>query len=48
MVNDSTDYRLGSMPFGGVKHSGPGRAGVRFALQGRTEPKLLDLYLPRL
>jgi acyl-CoA reductase-like NAD-dependent aldehyde dehydrogenase len=25
MINDSTDYRLDSMPFGGIKNSGLGR-----------------------
>jgi glyceraldehyde-3-phosphate dehydrogenase (NADP+) len=39
MINDSTDYRLDSMPFGGIKLSGLGREGVRFALQEMTEPK---------
>ena len=39
MINDSTDYRLDSMPFGGIKQSGLGREGVRFALQEMTEPK---------
>lgn len=41
MINDSTDYRLDSMPFGGIKDSGLGREGVRFALQEMTEPKVI-------
>lgn len=41
MVNDSTDYRLDSMPFGGVKFSGLGREGIKFALQEMTEPKVV-------
>ncbi|MFQ6616617.1 MAG: aldehyde dehydrogenase family protein [Fidelibacterota bacterium] len=45
MVNDSTDYRLDSMPFGGVKESGLGREGVRFALQEMTEPKVVCFNL---
>jgi glyceraldehyde-3-phosphate dehydrogenase (NADP+) len=40
MVNDSTDYRIDAMPFGGIKGSGLGREGVRFALQEMTEPKV--------
>jgi glyceraldehyde-3-phosphate dehydrogenase (NADP+) len=40
MVNDSTDYRIDAMPFGGVKGSGLGREGVRFALEDMTEPKV--------
>lgn len=45
MVNDSTDYRLDSMPFGGVKHSGLGREGIKFALQEMTEPKVICFNL---
>ncbi len=41
IVNDSTDYRLDQMPFGGVKNSGLGREGVSFALQEMTEPKVV-------
>ena len=44
MINDSTDYRLDSMPFGGVKNSGLGREGVKFALQEMTEPKVICFY----
>jgi glyceraldehyde-3-phosphate dehydrogenase (NADP+) len=46
MVNDSTDYRLDSMPFGGIKNSGLGREGVKFSLQEMTEPKVICFYLP--
>ncbi len=46
MINDSTDYRLDSMPFGGVKNSGLGREGLKFALQEMTEPKVVSFYLP--
>lgn len=45
MVNDSTDYRMDSMPFGGVKSSGLGREGIRFALQEMTEPKTVCFNL---
>ncbi len=45
MVNDSTDYRVDGMPFGGVKGSGLGREGIRFALQEMTEPKLVCFNL---
>lgn len=40
MVNDSTDVRIDAMPFGGVKASGLGREGVRFAIHEMTELKL--------
>jgi glyceraldehyde-3-phosphate dehydrogenase (NADP+) len=46
MINDSTDYRLDSMPFGGIKGSGLGREGIRFSLQEMTEPKVVCWYLP--
>jgi glyceraldehyde-3-phosphate dehydrogenase (NADP+) len=46
MINDSTDYRLDSMPFGGIKNSGLGREGIRFSLQEMTEPKVVCWYLP--
>ncbi len=45
MINDSTDYRLDSMPFGGIKNSGLGREGIRFALQEMTEPKVYCFWL---
>ncbi len=41
MINESTDYRLDSMPFGGIKNSGLGREGIKFALQEMTEPKVI-------
>ena len=45
MINDSTDYRLDQMPFGGVKKSGLGREGIKFALQEMTEPKVICINL---
>ncbi len=48
MINDSTDYRLDSMPFGGVKYSGLGREGLKFSLQELTEPKVVCFYLPNI
>ncbi|RMF03983.1 MAG: aldehyde dehydrogenase family protein, partial [Chloroflexi bacterium] len=45
MVNDSTDYRIDAMPFGGKKGSGLGREGVRFAIEEMTEPKVVCLNL---
>jgi len=41
IINDSTDYRLDDMPFGGVKLSGLGREGIKFALLEMTEPKVI-------
>jgi glyceraldehyde-3-phosphate dehydrogenase (NADP+) len=45
IVNDSTDYRLDVMPFGGTKLSGIGREGVRFALQEMTETRVVCFNL---
>jgi glyceraldehyde-3-phosphate dehydrogenase (NADP+) len=45
MVNDSTDYRIDMMPFGGVKGSGLGREGIKFALLEMTEPKVVCFNL---
>ena len=40
IVNDSTDYRLDVMPFGGTKSSGIGREGIRFSLMEMTETRV--------
>lgn len=45
IVNDSTDYRLDEMPFGGVKNSGLGREGIKFSLLEQTEPKVVCFNL---
>jgi acyl-CoA reductase-like NAD-dependent aldehyde dehydrogenase len=39
IVNDSSAYRADHMPYGGVKDSGLGREGVRFAVDEMTEIK---------
>jgi glyceraldehyde-3-phosphate dehydrogenase (NADP+) len=45
MINESTDYRVDLMPFGGVKKSGLGREGIKFSLQEMTEPKVVSFNL---
>jgi glyceraldehyde-3-phosphate dehydrogenase (NADP+) len=45
VVNDSTDYRVDLMPFGGVKKSGLGREGIKYALLEMTEPKMVCFNL---
>ncbi|MEW2386417.1 aldehyde dehydrogenase family protein [Micromonospora sp. NPDC047707] len=46
MINDTSDFRIDEMPFGGFKHSGVGREGVRNAVEAMTEPKVIALRLP--
>jgi acyl-CoA reductase-like NAD-dependent aldehyde dehydrogenase len=41
VVNDVPTFRVDSMPYGGVKDSGLGREGVRYAIEEMTERKLL-------
>lgn len=41
MVNDVSTFRIDHMPYGGVKLSGFGREGLRYAIQEMTELKLL-------
>lgn len=45
IVNDVPSFRADTMPYGGVKESGMGREGVRYAIEEMTEPKLLVLNL---
>lgn len=37
VVNDVPSYRVDNMPYGGVKESGLGREGIRFAMEDMTE-----------
>ena len=41
MVNDVSAFRVDHMPYGGVKHSGAGREGLRYAIEEMTEMKLV-------
>ncbi len=43
IVNDSPSWRVDHMPYGGVKQSGLGREGLRYAIEEMTEPRLLVL-----
>lgn len=47
MINESSDYRIDGMPFGGVKGSGLGREGVKYTIQEMTEPKVVQFNLAR-
>lgn len=37
VINDVSSYRVDNMPYGGVKDSGLGREGIRFAMEDMTE-----------
>jgi acyl-CoA reductase-like NAD-dependent aldehyde dehydrogenase len=41
MINDVSTFRVDHMPYGGVKDSGAGREGIRYAIEEMTELKLL-------
>ncbi len=43
MVNDVPTYRVDQMPYGGVKESGIGREGARFAVEEMTNIKMVML-----
>ncbi len=45
VINDIPTYRIDHMPYGGVKSSGFGREGVRYAIDEMTDIKLLALNL---
>ncbi|MDZ4719309.1 MAG: aldehyde dehydrogenase family protein, partial [Roseiflexaceae bacterium] len=45
IVNDVPTWRVDPMPYGGVKQSGFGREGLKYAIEEMTEPKLLVLNL---
>ncbi len=45
MINDTSSYHADEMPYGGVKDSGHGQEGPRYAVQDMTEPRLVVLNL---
>jgi glyceraldehyde-3-phosphate dehydrogenase (NADP+) len=42
-INESTRFRLDTYPFGGYGHSGLGREGVRYAMEGFSHLKFIGL-----
>ena len=46
VIGDVPSWRVDHMPYGGVKNSGLGREGVRWAMEDMTEPRLLILRTP--
>ncbi len=47
IVNDFPTLRVDNFPYGGVKDSGFGREGVRYAMDEMSEPRMLVLNLNR-
>jgi acyl-CoA reductase-like NAD-dependent aldehyde dehydrogenase len=47
IVGDVPSFRVDNMPYGGVKQSGLGREGVRYAIEDMTEQRLLVIRDPR-
>jgi acyl-CoA reductase-like NAD-dependent aldehyde dehydrogenase len=45
IAGDVPSFRVDHMPYGGVKDSGLGREGLRYAIEEMTEPKLLVMNL---
>jgi acyl-CoA reductase-like NAD-dependent aldehyde dehydrogenase len=45
VVGDVPTYRADHMPYGGVKESGTGREGIKYAMEGMSELKTLILNL---
>lgn len=45
MINDFPTFRVDNMPYGGVKESGFGREGIKYAVEEMTELKLISIKL---
>jgi acyl-CoA reductase-like NAD-dependent aldehyde dehydrogenase len=46
VIGDVPSWRVDNMPYGGVKESGLGREGVRYAIRDMTELRLLVMRMP--
>ena len=43
MINEIPTFRVDQMPYGGVKKSGMGREGLKYAMEEMTEMKLISM-----
>ncbi len=46
VIGDVPSWRVDNMPYGGVKESGLGREGIRYAIHDMTELRLLVMRMP--
>lgn len=46
VIGDVPSWRVDNMPYGGVKDSGLGREGIRYAIEDMTEERLLVIRTP--
>ncbi len=46
LIGEVPSWRVDHMPYGGVKDSGFGREGLRFAIEDMTEIRLLVIRTP--
>jgi acyl-CoA reductase-like NAD-dependent aldehyde dehydrogenase len=44
-INEASRFRLDTYPFGGVKNSGFGREGVRYAIEEMSQVKFVGFNL---
>ena len=46
VIGDVPSWRVDHMPYGGVKDSGLGREGIRFAIEDMTEIRMMVIRTP--
>ena len=46
VIGDIPSWRVDHMPYGGLKDSGLGREGIRYAIEDMTEERLLVIRTP--